>query len=178
MPILSYQKKRPRVHPKARVAPNAILIGDVEIGEGVSIWPGVVLRADWEKITIGKFTSVQENVVMHVDQGFPTKVGDRVTVGHGAIVHGCTVEDDCIIGAGAIVFNGSTIGTQTIIGLGAVIPEGQTIPRRSIVVGVPGRVIKEIAHDHEVIIAQSVEHYQTLARNHIPLFGSVGRRRR
>jgi len=175
VPILSYQGKRPKIHPKARVAPNATIVGDVEIGLGTSVWPGAVLRADWEKISIGRFTSVQDNVVMHGDPGFPTRIGDRVTVGHSAIVHGCTVEDDCIIGAGSTVFNGSVVGSHTIVGLGAVIPEGQTIPRRSIVVGVPGKVIKEITAEQEALIAASVEHYRALARNHMPLFG---RRRR
>ena len=131
------------------MAPNATLAGSVSIGEGASVWYGSVLRADNEPITIGARSNIQDNCAFHVDKGKPVVLGEGVSVGHGAIIHGATIEDNVLIGMGAIIMNGAVVGTESLIAAGALISEGVVIPPRSLVAGVPGKVRRELS-DEEV----------------------------
>jgi carbonic anhydrase/acetyltransferase-like protein (isoleucine patch superfamily) len=124
------------------IDPTAVLIGDYLLGDGVSIWPYAVIRADHDRVVVGEGSNVQEHAVLHVDTGFPTIIGRNVTVGHGAIINGATIGDHCIIGMNATVVEGAVIGDDCIIGANAVVTGNMVIPPRSVVVGVPGRVIK------------------------------------
>ena len=139
--------KIPQVAGSAWVAPNATLAGSVTIGEGASVWYGAVLRADNEPITIGARSNVQDNCVFHVDKGKPVLLGEGVSVGHGAVIHGATVEDHVLVGMGAIIMNGAVIGTESLIAAGALVSEGAVIPPRSLVAGVPGKVRRELSDD-------------------------------
>ena len=126
------------LHPTAWVAPGAYLRGDVTLGEQTNVWYNAVLRADQEKITIGAFSNVQDNCVLHTDPGFPTKVGRDCTVGPAAILHGCTIGDNTLVGMGAIVLNGAVVGRDCIIAAGALVTQGAVIPDGSMVMGAPG----------------------------------------
>ena len=138
--ILPFRENSPTISDSAWLAPNATIVGAVTLGERASVFYGAVLRADMDGITIGDDTNLQDNVTMHVDSGQPAVIGARVSVGHGAILHGCTVEDDCLIGMGATVLNGAVIGAGSLVAAGSVVLEGSIIPPRSLVAGVPGKV--------------------------------------
>ncbi len=148
-----------KIHPTAWVAPGAFLRGDVTLGEKVSIWYNAVLRADQEKIVIGKGSNVQDNCVIHGDPGHDVIVGENVTVGHGAILHGCTIEDQCLIGMNAVVLDNTVIGEGSIVGAGAVVGSGQTIPPRSLVLGVPAKVKKTLTEAESAGNLENVEEY-------------------
>ena len=135
------------VHRSAWIAPGAIVVGDVSIGEESSIWFNAVLRADTDPIRVGARTNIQDGCILHADPGFPCTIGDGVTVGHGAIVHGATVENDVLIGMRAVVMNGARIGSGSIIGTGAVVTEEMQIPAGSLVLGLPGKVIRSVGGD-------------------------------
>ena len=136
-----YRGTSPRVHPTAFVDASAQVIGDVEIGEESSVWMCAVIRGDVHWIKVGKRTSIQDGTIVHAMTGtHPTRIGDNVTVGHAAVVHGCTVEDQCLIGMGAILLNGSHVGAGSIVAAGALLVEGQKVPPRSLVMGSPGKV--------------------------------------
>lgn len=137
----------PNIHKDTFIADNATVIGDVNIGEGSSIWFGAVLRGDIDNITIGKFSNVQDNSVLHTEDGAPTKVGDYTVIGHSAILHGCTIGNNCLIGMGAIVLNNAVIGDNCIIGAGAVVTEDKIIPPNSLVVGIPSKVVREVTSE-------------------------------
>ena len=148
------------------IAPGAVVTGDVTLGTDVGVWYTAVLRADRNEITVGDESNLQDGVVVHADPGFPARIGARVSVGHRAILHGCTIEDDVLIGMGAIVMNGATIGTGSIVGAGALVPEGTTIPPESLVLGMPGKVRRSItAAEREKILANA-RGYVELARKH------------
>jgi len=146
------------------IAPNAQVMGRVRVSEACSIWFGAVLRGDNEFITLGKGTNIQENCVCHTDMGFPLTVGENCTIGHGAILHGCTIGNNSLIGMGATVLNGAKIGNNCIIGAGALVTEGKEIPDNSLVVGMPAKAIREL--DEKAIdgLTQSAEHYQQKMR--------------
>ena len=134
-------------------AGNATIIGDVTVGEKVGIWFGAVIRADKDRIVIGDRSNIQDNCVVHTSKGFPVTIGTDVSVGHGAILHGCTIGNQVLIGMGAIIINGAKIGDGSIIGAGAVITEGKVIPPDSVVIGVPGKVVKQTdADQHQHIL--------------------------
>jgi len=136
-----YRGVLPRVHPTAFIDESAQVIGDVEIGEESSVWMAVVIRGDVNRIRIGRRTNVQDGTVVHVMiRTHPTTVGDNVTIGHAAVVHGCTIEDQCLIGIGAILLNGSRIGAQSIVAAGTLVTEEMNVPPRSLVMGSPGKV--------------------------------------
>ena len=141
------------------VAPNASVIGEVSLGENASVWFGVVIRCDNEPITIGKDTNIQDNSVLHSDPGMPLTIGEGVTVGHKAMLHGCTVGDNSLIGIGATVLNGAVIGKNCIVGAHALITEGKVIPDNSLVVGSPGRVMKTLGEAQEQMLKMSALHY-------------------
>lgn len=136
-----HRGRLPRVHPTAYIDDSAQVIGDVELGEETSIWMCVVIRGDVHRIRIGRRSNVQDGTVVHVMKDtHPTTIGDEVTIGHGALVHGCTIEDRCLIGMGAILLNGAHIGTGSIVAAGTLVTEGTRIPPRSLVMGSPGKV--------------------------------------
>ncbi len=141
--------RRPRVADSAFVAPNATLVGSVVIGEGASVWYSAVLRADNEPITIGPRSNVQDGCAFHVDKGVPVTLGEGVSVGHNAVVHGATIEDHCLIGMGAVVMNHAVIGSESLVAAGALVTEGMQVPPRSLVAGVPAKVRRELS-DEEV----------------------------
>jgi len=141
-----YRGQLPRVHPTAFIDDSAQVIGDVEIGDESSVWMCVVIRGDVNRIRIGRRSNVQDSTVVHVMKDtHPTIIGDDVTIGHGAIVHGCTIEDQCLIGMGAIILNGVTVGTGSIVAAGTLLPEGMQVPPRSLVMGSPGKVRRTLS---------------------------------
>ncbi|MGW6336292.1 gamma carbonic anhydrase family protein [Nocardia rhamnosiphila] len=140
---------RPEIDETAWIAPTANVIGRVKLGAQVSIWYNAVLRGDTEPITVGERSNIQDGCVLHADPGFPATVGAGVSVGHNAILHGCTVEDDCLIGMGATVLNGAVIGRGSLIAANALIPEGARIPPGSLVAGVPGKVRRELTAEQQ-----------------------------
>lgn len=136
-----------------------IVKGDVTLGKDVSVWYNAVIRGDTASITIDEQTNVQDGCVIHVDTDFPVHIGKRVTIGHGAIIHGCTIEDEVLVGMGAIIMNGAHIGTHSIIGAGALIPENVRIPANSLVVGCPGKIIKQTSPEQVQMILDNAAHY-------------------
>ena len=145
--ISEYEGKRPQIGANVRAHATAVVIGDVTLGEGVSLWPHAVLRGDYNSIHIGKGSNVQDGAVIHKDHGNPCVVGEDCVIGHQACVHGCSVGDRCLIGIHAIVLNGAVIGAESIIGAGALIPEGKVIPPRSLVLGSPGRIVRQVSDE-------------------------------
>jgi carbonic anhydrase/acetyltransferase-like protein (isoleucine patch superfamily) len=158
--------KAPTISPSAFVHRAAIIIGDVTLGARVSVWPTAVLRGDTDAITVGEDSNIQDGTIVHVDAGVPCTIGARVAIGHRAIVHGATVEDDCLIGMGAILLNRVHVGSGTIVGAGAVCREGMVIPPNSLVVGVPAKVIRETTPQERDRIALTVNAYLELQRVH------------
>ncbi|MDQ6913175.1 MAG: gamma carbonic anhydrase family protein [Verrucomicrobiota bacterium] len=135
----------PRIHPGAFVVPNATVIGDVSLGEESSVWYGAVLRGDINRIIIGARTNIQDNVVVHLSDDYPAIVGDLVTVGHSAIVHACTIDDEVLVGMGVIILDGAEIGARSIIGANALVTVGKKIPPGSLVYGSPARVVSQLS---------------------------------
>lgn len=156
----------PQVATSAFVHPRASVCGWVRLGAEVSIWGGAVLRGDTDRITIGDGTNIQDLAMVHADPGVPCSVGARVTVGHRAILHGCLIDDDVLIGMGAILLNRCHIGSGSIIGAGALVAEGTVIPPNSLVVGVPGRVVRETTEAERARLAISGTRYRQLAVAH------------
>lgn len=146
------------------IAPNASVIGKVSLKAGASIWFGAVLRGDNDPIVIGKGSNVQENSVLHTDEGCPLTVGDNVTIGHMAMLHGCTIGDNSLIGIGAVVLNNAKVGKNCIIGAKALITEGTEIPDNSLVVGAPGKVIKQVSDETVKDLLHSAKHYVERSR--------------
>jgi carbonic anhydrase/acetyltransferase-like protein (isoleucine patch superfamily) len=154
------------IHPTAFVHPAALVYGDVTLGARASVWPTAVLRGDTAPIVVGAESNVQDGTVIHVDAGVPATVGARVGIGHRAIVHGATVEDDCLIGMGAILLNGVVVGRGSIVGAGAVCPEGMRVPPNSLVLGVPARVVRATTEEERQRIARTVASYLALQERH------------
>jgi len=155
------------IHPTAFIAPGAVVLGDVTLAARASVWYGAVLRGDMDAIVIGEATNVQDGAIVHVDAGLPARVGARVGVGHRAILHGCTVEDDCLIGMGSVLLNGAHIGAGSVVAAGAVVPEGSRVPPGSLVVGVPARVTRAVDDALRERIRQTWEHYVMQAERHL-----------
>lgn len=156
----------PVVHPTAFIAPSADVLGDVSLGAESSVWYQCVLRGDMAPITVGDRTNIQDLTMVHVDEGVPCTIGADVGVGHRAILHGCTVEDHCLIGMGGILLNHVRVGTGSVVAAGAVVKEGMVIPPGSLVMGLPARVIKQVDEALRARIAGTVAHYVALARLH------------
>jgi gamma-carbonic anhydrase len=149
----------PRIAPTAYVDPGAHIIGDVTIGERSSVWPAATLRGDNDPIQIGEDSNIQDGTVVHTDKGFPAIVGDRVTVGHSAVLHGCIVEDDALIGIGAIVLNGARVGKGAVVAAGSLVPEGMAVPPATLVVGTPAKPRREVSADEQARFRKGVEIY-------------------
>jgi len=154
------------IHPSVFIAPTASVLGDVTLEADSSVWYGAVLRGDMAPILIGAQSNLQDGSIVHVDEGMPCRVGRRVGVGHRVVLHGCIVEDECLIGMGSVVLNEARIGTGSVIAAGAVIPEGMQVPAGSLVMGVPGRIVRPV--DAELIrrIGETWAHYVEQARAH------------
>lgn len=161
--LVPFGAKRPVVPPTAFVAPNAALIGDVELGEEASIWFGAVLRADLNSIRVGRRSNLQDGVVVHVNAGDDrTTVGDEVTVGHRAVLHGCRLERRCLVGMGSVVLDGAVVGEEAMVAAGALVPPGLVVPPRVLVRGVPGRVARPLTDSEVARLEWSAAHYVEL----------------
>jgi carbonic anhydrase/acetyltransferase-like protein (isoleucine patch superfamily) len=154
------------IDPTVFIAQGAIVLGNVRIGPHASIWYNAVIRGDIETITIGAESNIQDLSMVHADPGFPCTIGSRVTAGHRVILHGCTVEDNCLIGMGAILLNGVHVGTGSIIGAGAVLPEGMQVPPHSIVMGLPAKIIRQTDENAKARIDRGWRHYMDQAQHH------------
>ena len=154
------------IHPSAFIAPGAVVLGDVSLGCDASIWYNCVVRGDMAPIVIGDATNIQDLTMVHVDEGVPCTVGARVGVGHRAILHGCTVDDDVLVGMGAVLLNGVVVGRGSVIGAGAVLPEGMVVPPESLVLGVPARVVRPVEAALAARVQRTWEHYVAEARRH------------
>lgn len=165
-PLYPFAGNTPAVHGSVFVAPTASIIGNATLAQDSSAFYGVSVRADTAAITVGQGSNLQDNVVLHADPGFPCTVGERVSVGHAAVVHGCTVEDDSLIGMGATILNGAVIGAGSLVAAGAVVLEGTVVPPRSLVAGVPGKVRRELTDEEYDGVRANAARYRELAAAH------------
>ena len=156
----------PQSAPTTWIAPGAVVAGRVTLGPDSSVWYHAVLRADLDTITVGEATNLQDGVVVHADPGVPVTVGAGVSVGHRAVLHGCTIGDDVLVGMGAVVLNGARVGAGTLIAAGSVVLEGAEIPPGSLVAGLPGKVRRELTDDERAAILRNADNYCALARTH------------
>jgi carbonic anhydrase/acetyltransferase-like protein (isoleucine patch superfamily) len=164
--LITVDGHSPQIAEGAWVAPGAVVAGQVTIGTDTGVWYTAVIRADMAPVTVGTGTSIQDGTVVHADPGFPASIGDDVTVGHRAVVHGCTVEDDCLIGMGAVIMNGATVGHGSVVAAGAVIAQGVVVPPGSLVAGVPGKVRRETTEDERTMVRTSAATYRHLLGVH------------
>jgi carbonic anhydrase/acetyltransferase-like protein (isoleucine patch superfamily) len=170
MTIFTLKDCRPSIAETAYIAPNATVIGRVRLADNVSIWPGAVVRGDNDLIAIKSGTNIQDGAVLHVDPGHPMSIGCNVTVGHVAVVHGCTIGDGSLVGIHATILNDAKIGNDSIVAAGSVVPEGKSYPDRSLILGVPGKVVRELTDDEVKWIADNARDYAARAalyRNHL-----------
>lgn len=164
--ILAVAGRAPEVDPSVFVAPNAVVVGAVSLAAGVSVWYGAVLRADAETITVGADTNIQDNCTVHSDPSFPAVLGARISVGHNAVLHGCVVEDDVLIGMSATVLNGARIGAGSLVAAGAVVPQGMRVPPGSLVAGVPAKVKRPLTEEERAGLKANAEGYLLLSEAH------------
>jgi carbonic anhydrase/acetyltransferase-like protein (isoleucine patch superfamily) len=164
--IRKYLDSAPRIAASAYIDAMSTVIGDVEIGERSSVWPSAALRGDIEPIRVGAETNIQEGAVIHTDHGFPTLIGDRVTVGHCAVIHGCTVEDDSLIGIGALVLTGAHIGRGAVVAAGALVTEGTQVPPDTLVMGSPAKPRRTVTEEEKVRFRRGVDGYVERARTY------------
>lgn len=162
--IRTYRGIAPKVALSAYVDPSAQVIGEVTIGERSSVWPNASLRGDTGPIRVGSETSIQDNCVLHMDTGFPLTVGDRVTVGHSVTLHGCTIEDDTLIGIGSTILNGARIGKGSVVAAGSLVPEGIEVPPSTLVMGVPAKPRRAVTPEEQARFGEGVAHYVEKAR--------------
>lgn len=166
MTIRESNGKTPSIASTARLADNAVVIGDTTLGENVTVWYGAVLRGDAGSICVGDGSNIQDNCVLHCGEA-PTVVGKNVVVGHGAILHSCTVEDGSLIGMGAILLDGSVIGAGSIVGAGALVPPGKIFPPRTLIMGMPGREVRAVTEEEAAGTLQNAAHYVELGREQL-----------
>ncbi|MFJ3905606.1 gamma carbonic anhydrase family protein [Streptomyces sp. NPDC090025] len=162
--------KEPSVDPTAFTAPTSVVLGDVTLGPRASVWYHAVLRADCGPIEVGEDANVQDNCTVHVDPGFPVRIGARVTIGHNATVHGCVIEDDVLVGMGATVLNGARIGAGSLVAAQALVPQGMEVPPGSLVAGVPAKVRRPLTEEELAGIRLNAEMYLHLAKAHAETF--------
>jgi carbonic anhydrase/acetyltransferase-like protein (isoleucine patch superfamily) len=166
MPLYAIGDLAPSINPTAWVAPSADLIGDVRLGNRCSVWFGAVIRADNTPIILGDETNFQDGAIGHSDPGAPLTIGARVTVGHQAILHGCTVGDEALIGMGARILNGAVIGSQCIVGAGTLVTEGKLFEPRSLIVGSPARAVRQLSDEQAALLKMSAAHYAEKAAHY------------
>ncbi|MFF5188546.1 gamma carbonic anhydrase family protein [Streptomyces sp. NPDC000345] len=164
--IVGIGGREPKVDEEAFVAPTASVVGDVTLEAGASVWYGAVVRGDVERITVRRDANIQDNVTLHADPGFPVTVGERVSIGHNAVVHGATVGDDCLIGMGATVLNGAVIGEGSLVAAQALVPQGMEVPPGSLVAGVPAKVRRELTEEERQGVTLNGTLYAELAKAH------------
>ena len=166
MSVFTLGEKQPQIAPDAWIAPNATVIGDVRLGAMSSIWWNAVLRGDNDPIVIGENSNIQDGSVLHTDEGVPMQIGANVTVGHLVMLHGCTVGDGSLIGIGSIILNRAVIGRGSIVGANTLIPEGKVYPERVLIVGSPGKVVRELSDEEVARLQASAAHYVENARRY------------
>ena len=164
--VVDFGDRTPEIHPEAWVAPGATIVGSVRLSAGSSVWYGCVLRADTADISIGAGSNIQDGCVVHADPDFPTVVGSGVSVGHRALLHGCTVENDALIGMGAVVLNGARIGAGSLVAAGAVVLEGTVVSPGTLVAGLPAKVRRDLTEEERAGIVRNTERYAERARAH------------
>ncbi|MFK3983278.1 gamma carbonic anhydrase family protein [Micromonospora sp. NPDC050397] len=164
--IADYEDRRPEIDPSAWVAPGSTVIGSVRLAADASVWYGSVLRGDTEQITIGAGSNIQDGCVVHADPGFPVTVGVGVSVGHRAVLHGCSVADGALVGMGAVVLNGAVIGAGSLVAAGAVVLAGTVVPPGSLVAGVPAKVRRELTEAERADLRGTAERYVRRSRSH------------
>jgi carbonic anhydrase/acetyltransferase-like protein (isoleucine patch superfamily) len=157
--LITFDGRTPVIDPSAWVAPTAVVIGNALVGAGTGVYYGAVVRADTTTITVGAGSNLQDGVIVHADPSFPATIGDGVTVGHGAVLHGCTVQDYCLIGMRAVVLNGAVVGRGSMVAAGAVVLEGMQIPPGSLVAGVPGKVRRPLTDEERAALVTSAAGY-------------------
>ena len=163
MSIQSFNKKTPKIHSTAYVSEKATIIGDVEIGAGCSVWPNVVIRGDLQPIRIGENTNIQDNTVIHAPHfDAPVIIGRNVSIGHSVVLHGCTIDDNSLIGIHAVILDNTKIESYVLVGAGAVVPPNKTIPSKSLVLGVPGKVVRPLTEDDLKDIEDNAKRYVTI----------------
>ena len=167
--IEAYQNKKPQFGSNARVHASAVIIGDTQLGQDCSVWPQAVLRGDYNSIQVGDRSNIQDGAVVHIDHGYPCVIGSDVVVGHQACIHGCSIGSRSLIGIHAVILSGAQIGEECIIGAGAVVGEGKVIPPRSLVLGVPGKVVRQVGDGEIKKILESVKNYMGYAERQLPL---------
>lgn len=165
--IVEWQGKRPRVEEGAFVAPTAVLIGDVAVEAGASIWYGAVLRGDFGSVAVGSGANVQDNVVVHTEAGQPTIVGANATIGHGVVLEACTVETGAVVGMNAVVLNGAVVGEESMVAAGAIVGEGMSVPARHLAAGAPAAVKKEISSRSLEWVRRAAPDYRQLASRYL-----------
>ncbi len=156
----------PEVDPEAFTAPTSVVVGAVRMAAGSSLWYHAVLRGDGDRVSIGAGSNIQDNCTVHADPGFPAVIGERVTVGHNAVLHGCVIEDDVLVGMGATVLNGARIGTGSMVAAAALVPQGLQVPPGSLVAGVPAKVKRPLTPEEQEMLRINAEHYVSLAKAH------------
>lgn len=159
MPLFKLGAKTPQVGDNAWVAPNATVIGDVRLGRNASIWWNATLRGDNDPIHIGENSNIQDGSVLHTDEGIPMHIGRGVTVGHLVMLHGCTVGDNCLIGIGSVILNRAEIGANSIVGANSLVPEGKSYPERSLILGSPAKVVRQLTDEEVARLQHSAAHY-------------------
>jgi len=174
MAIYELDGKTPRLAPTAWVADSAEVIGDVTLAEDSSVWFGVVIRGDNHLISIGRGSNVQDQTVLHTDEGLPLVIGERVTIGHQVMLHGCTIGDETLIGIGAVVLNGARIGKNCLVGAGALVTEGKEFPDGSMILGSPAKVVRQLTPEQIEGLKRSAQHYVDNARRYRSGLKKVG----
>lgn len=164
--IRNYLEFKPVISEESFIAETAVIIGRCEIKKNANIWYGAVLRGDVNTITIGENSNVQDNTVVHCDGGYPTVIGDNVTIGHAAIIHGCEISDNTLIGMGATILNGAKIGSNVIVAAGALVTGGKVIPDNSLVVGSPAKVIRTLTDEEVASLESSASHYVKISKEY------------
>ena len=161
------------IHETAKIFPGAHVVGDVDLGENVSVWYNAVIRGDTCSISIGKDSNVQDNCVLHCSPGLSLKIGENVSIGHAAVVHGCTIDDNVLIGMNSTILNKAHIGKNSIVAAGAVVTEGHEFPDNSLIMGIPGRAVKELTTEQLELIKFNAKHYVNLAYSYDENFNYI-----
>jgi len=165
--ILSYNGKAPVIGKNVYIAPSAAVIGDVIIEDGASVWFGAVIRGDRDRITIGAGTNIQDNCTLHVDSDHPLRIGSQTTIGHNAVIHGCTIEDRVLIGIGAVVLNDAKVREGSVVGAGSVVPEGMGVGPLELAAGVPAKIKKEYDRERAAFHVKEASIYLQLAKDYM-----------
>lgn len=176
MHILPYRGVWPRIARSAFIAPNAVIVGDVEIGEEASVWFGVVIRGDTASVKVGERSNIQDNTVIHADEGMPTIIGADVSVGHAAIVHGATVGDGALVGMGAALLNGASLGAGGLLAAGALLPEGKAIPAGQLAMGSPAKPVRPVTDEERLRMLGGIAHYLSYAHEYRAAIAAAARR--